>query len=381
MAPPARCTPAKLKTAPSEIVTGPHSATTRPRKKSEKFKRLPAADGSGVQQGDTHRASAQTRTRRNRPENAVAFGAVGIGLTRTEHMFFEGDRIDVMREMILADHGGRAEGRAGQAPAVSSVKTSRASSSALKGYPATIRLPGSAAPRVPAAHEGVNRTRTCEEDGRRRGNAFIHRVAQNSTSSTRCSGHRGCRLGIGYPEISEMQARAVFEAAAQVAEGRSIKVRNRRVMIPLVGFKKELDLQIEVVHKAAPSEVHGGARRSSSNYLVGTMIEVPRGALTADEIAQVSRVLQLRHQRPDADRRLACQPRRHRVRLPACTTIENWRSLTKNPFATIDATGVGQLVEMAVEEGTQPHARTSSSASAANTVVIRIPSSSATRSA
>src|SRR4029079_13375688 len=95
-------------------------------------------------------------------------------------------------------------------------------------------------------------------------------------------GFRGCRLGIGYPEISEMQARAIFEAAA-IVQKEGIKVRPE-IMIPLVGFKRELDLQLEIVHRVA-KEVQA-ERKAKLNYMVGTMIEVPRGALTADEIAQ-----------------------------------------------------------------------------------------------
>ena len=96
-------------------------------------------------------------------------------------------------------------------------------------------------------------------------------------------GLRGCRLGIVYPEITEMQARAIFEAAAEVQK-KGIKVKPE-IMIPLVGFKKELELQVEVVHRVAQGS-HGREKKVKLNYLVGTMIEVPRGALTADEIAQ-----------------------------------------------------------------------------------------------
>jgi pyruvate, orthophosphate dikinase len=97
-------------------------------------------------------------------------------------------------------------------------------------------------------------------------------------------GFRGCRLGIGYPEISEMQARAVFEAAAEVQK-KGIKVKPE-IMIPLVGFKKELDLQVELVHRVAQEVMK--EQKVKLNYLVGTMIEVPRGALTADEIAETA---------------------------------------------------------------------------------------------
>ena len=156
-------------------------------------------------------------------------------------------------------------------------------------------------------------------------------------------GFRGCRLGIGYPEISAMQARAVFEAAA-IVQKEGIKVRPE-IMIPLVGFKKELDLQIEVVHQAA-REVQA-EQKVKLNYLVGTMIEIPRGALTADEIAQSAEFFSfgtndltqtgLGMSRDDSG-----------SFLPQYQELE---IVTKNPFATIDATGVGQLVEIAVTKG------------------------------
>ncbi len=156
-------------------------------------------------------------------------------------------------------------------------------------------------------------------------------------------GFRGCRLGIGYPEISAMQARAVFEAAAEVQK-EGIKVRPE-IMIPLVGFKKELDLQIEVVHQAA-REVQA-EKKVKLNYMVGTMIEIPRGALTADEIAQSAEFFSfgtndltqtgLGMSRDDSG-----------SFLPQYQELE---IVKKNPFATIDATGVGQLVRDRGHEG------------------------------
>jgi pyruvate,orthophosphate dikinase len=156
-------------------------------------------------------------------------------------------------------------------------------------------------------------------------------------------GFRGCRLGIGYPEISEMQARAVFEAAA-IVQAEGIKVRPE-IMIPLVAFKRELDLQLDVVHKAA-REVQA-EKKVKLSYLVGTMIEIPRGALTADQIAQTAEFFSfgtndltqtgLGMSRDDSG-----------SFLPAYAELE---IITKNPFATIDASGVGQLVEIAVAKG------------------------------
>ena len=205
------------------------------------------------------RTRMSVRTNADTPEqteNAIAFGAVGIGLCRTEHMFFEGDRIDAMREMILAETTRGAEGGAGQAAAVSA-RGLRRHLPGAEGLPGDDPLPRSAAARVPAAH------------ARAAAGSWRRSWASRSSDPARVEqlhefnpmlGFRGCRLGIGYPEISEMQARAVFEAAAMVQK-EGIKVKPE-IMIPLVGFKKELDLQIEVVHRAAarcrPS------RRSSS---------------------------------------------------------------------------------------------------------------------
>jgi pyruvate, orthophosphate dikinase len=156
-------------------------------------------------------------------------------------------------------------------------------------------------------------------------------------------GFRGCRLGIVYSEISEMQSRAVFEAAAEVQKS-GVKV-TPEVMIPLVGFKKELDLQVEVVHRVAKEVMKEKGVRL--DYLVGTMIEVPRGALTADEIAQSAEFFSfgtndltqttLGMSRDDSGSFLG-----HYQELEIVKT---------NPFATIDQTGVGQLMQVAVAKG------------------------------
>ena len=214
-------------------------------------------------------------------ENAVAFGASGIGLSRTEHMFFEGDRIDAVREMILARN---LEAR--QKAVAKLLPFQRQDFigifKALKGLPATIRLLD------PPLHEFLP-----HDDARaaRPGREARHATAEEITKRVHelhefnpMLGHRGCRLGISFPEITEMQARAIFEAAAEVQK-KGIKV-TPEVMIPLVGFKKELDLQVEIVHRVA-EEVQA-EKKVKINYLVGTMIEVPRGAITADEIAKTA---------------------------------------------------------------------------------------------
>ena len=156
-------------------------------------------------------------------------------------------------------------------------------------------------------------------------------------------GHRGCRLGIVFPEISEMQARAVFEAAAEVQK-KGIKVRPE-IMIPLVGFPRELKLQIEIVHRVADEVAK--EKKTKFNYLVGTMIEIPRAALVADEIAQRRRVLQLRHERSDANDSRH-EPRRFR-QFPA--GLRRARHRRHNPFASIDQKGVGRLMEITRDLG------------------------------
>jgi pyruvate,orthophosphate dikinase len=156
-------------------------------------------------------------------------------------------------------------------------------------------------------------------------------------------GFRGCRLGIVYPEISEMQARAVFEAAAEVQKS-GVKVKPE-VMIPLVGFKKELDLQVEVVHRVAKEVM--AEKKVKLNYLVGTMIEVPRGALTADEIAQTAEFFSFGTN--DLTQTCLGMSRDDSGSfLPPYAELEICKS---NPFASIDQSGVGQLMKIAVEKG------------------------------
>src|SRR6202012_3218967 len=154
---------------------------------------------------------------------------------------------------------------------------------------------------------------------------------------------RGCRLGIAYPEITEMQARAVFEAAADVAK-KKIKVKPE-VMIPLVGFKKELDLQVEVVHRVAKQVM--AEKKVKLDYLVGTMIEVPRGALTADEIAQTAQFFSFGTN--DLTQTCLGMSRDDSGSfLPPYTELEIVKT---NPFATIDQTGVGKLMQIAADLG------------------------------
>ncbi len=156
-------------------------------------------------------------------------------------------------------------------------------------------------------------------------------------------GFRGCRLGIVYPEISEMQSRAVFEAAAEVQKA-GIKVKPE-VMIPLVGFKKELDLQVEVVHRVAKEVM--AEKKVKSSYMVGTMIEVPRGALTADEIAQTAEFFSF----GTNDLTQTCLGMSRDDSGSFLGAYQEQEIIKKNPFATIDQSGVGQLIKIAAEKG------------------------------
>jgi pyruvate,orthophosphate dikinase len=326
----------KVNTAPSEIVAGlieGHEAARR----TEKYRHF--------QQLMTWCADAtrmSVRTNADTPEqaaNAMAFGAVGIGLCRTEHMFFEEDRIDAMREMILAE---TIEAR--QAALAKLLPYQRDDFAgifrALKGYPATIRFLD------PPLHEFLPHEPAQQQDLAKKLGVSVETIQSRVNQLHEFNpmlGFRGCRLGIGYPEISTMQARAVFEAAAIVQKA-GIKVRPE-IMIPLVGFKRELDLQIEVVHQAARAVQ--AERKVKLTYMVGTMIEVPRGALTADEIAQSAEFFSfgtndltqtgLGMSRDDSGSFLS--------------TYAELDIMPKNPFATIDQAGIGQLVEMAVAKG------------------------------
>jgi pyruvate,orthophosphate dikinase len=156
-------------------------------------------------------------------------------------------------------------------------------------------------------------------------------------------GHRGCRLGIAYPEISEMQARAVFEAAAEVQK-KGIKVKPE-IMIPLVGFPKELQLQIEVVNRVA-AEV-AKEKKTKFNYLVGTMIEIPRAAVTADEIAKDAQFFSF-GTNDLTQTTLGMSRDDSGSFLPIYQELE---IVKKNPFASIDQSGVGKLMQMATELG------------------------------
>jgi pyruvate, orthophosphate dikinase len=326
----------QLKAAPSEIIAGLIDGDEEA-KKSEKFKSF-----AQLMKWCAQATRLQVWTNADSPvqaQNAMAFGATGIGLTRTEHMFFEGDRIDAMREMILAET--LADRKAALAKLLPYQREDFAGIfRALKGFPATIRFLD------PPLHEFLPNTAEQQADLAKKMGLPVEKIAGRVHQLHEFNpmlGFRGCRLGIGYPEISEMQSRAVFEAAAQVMK-EGIKVKPE-VMIPLVGFKKELDLQVEIVHRVAAEVM--AEKKVKLNYSVGTMIEIPRGALTADEVAQTAQFFSFGTN--DLTQTCLGMSRDDSGSfLPHYAELE---IVKKNPFATIDQSGVGQLMQIAVTKG------------------------------
>jgi len=290
---------------------------------------------------DKHRKLG-LRTNADTPEQvrqAIAFGAEGIGLTRTEHMFFEGDRIDAMREMILA------ESEDVRRAALKKLLPYQREDfegifKALEGRPATIRLLD------PPLHEFVPHDKKSQEDLAKKLKISPEVVANRVASLHEFNpmlGHRGCRLGISYPEISAMQARAIFEAAAKVQKS-GVQVRPE-IMVPLVGFKKELDNQVAVIHDAAEQVQKETGQKIK--YLVGTMIEIPRGALTADAIAETAEFFSFGTN--DLTQTTLGMSRDDMGSFLNKYTEEG--IFKANPFASIDIAGVGQLMKIAVQKG------------------------------
>ncbi len=326
----------QLKTSPSEIITGTIGGD-KAAQKTEKFKAF-----NQLMKWCSQATRLAVRTNADNPEqteNAIAFGATGIGLTRTEHMFFEGDRIDAVREMILAE---TEEGRRAALKKILPYQKEDFIGifKALKGFPATIRLLD------PPLHEFVPHEAKAQADLAKKLGISAEKVAARVNALHEFNpmlGHRGCRLGIAYPEITETQARAIFEAAAEVQK-KGIKVKPE-VMIPLVGFKKELDLQVAIVHRVA-AEVQKETKQKLS-YQVGTMIEVPRGALTADEIAQTAEFFSFG---TNDLTQTALGISRDDMGNFLMPYTEN-EIFKRNPFASLDQTGVGQLVKIAIEKG------------------------------
>jgi len=276
---------------------------------------------------------------------ARQFGAEGIGLCRTEHMFFDGDRIIAMREMIMADDvDGRKKALAKILPMQR--KDFVELFQIMRGLPVTIRLLD------PPLHEFLPNSREeLAEVAAAAGHSLewvAHRAAQLKESNPML-GHRGCRLGITYPEIYEMQARAIFEAVAHVhkSEGETVEAE---IMIPLVGMPKELSLMRAVIDRVAREVVKESGVELP--YSVGTMIELPRAALLAGEIAKdaaffsfgTNDLTQTTYglSRDDAGRFLQAYERQGIIK--------------QDPFISLDPDGVGELVRIAAERGRKTRA-------------------------
>ena len=272
-------------------------------------------------------------------QTARGFGAEGIGLCRTEHMFFEGERIDAVREMILA------KDEAGRKAALDKLLPYQREDfvgifEAMDGYPVTIRTLD------PPLHEFLPHT---DEDVQELAGKIgvsaetLYQQREALHEFNPMLGHRGCRLGIIYPEITEMQARAIFEAAVEVTK-RGVKAIPE-IMIPLVGHVQELALQREVVVDAANKVFEETG--TEVEYLVGTMIELPRAALTANEIAQEAEFFSFGTNdltqttfgmsRDDAGKFLG--------------DYVDGGILEHDPFQVLDQGGVGQLVQIGTNKG------------------------------
>jgi pyruvate,orthophosphate dikinase len=328
--------PGELKTAPSEVIQVLIDKTLEP-KESRTFQYY-----NQLMKWCDKATRMHVRTNADSPDqaaNAIAFGAVGIGLCRTEHMFFEGNRIDAMREMILADN---LEDRK---KALAKLLPYQRNDFAgifreLKGLPTIIRTLD------PPLHEFLPHEAEAQKDLAAKMGVPVEKIQRRVKELHEFNpmlGLRGCRLGIVHPEITEMQTRAIFEAAALVQrEGIPVKPE---IMIVLVGFPKELQNQLAVVHRVA--EQVQQEQKTKIKYLVGTMIEIPRGCLVADEIAQDAQFFSfgtndltqttLGMSRDDSG--LFLQP------------YAEAEIIKQNPFATIDQIGVGQLMKMAVALG------------------------------
>jgi pyruvate,orthophosphate dikinase len=328
----------QIKTAPSEIVAG-LIHDDKAAQQTEKFKNY-----SQLMKWCSKATKMSVRTNADTPDQAsvaVAFGAVGIGLTRTEHMFFEGDRIDAMREMILAS---TVEAR--EAALAKLLPYQRGDFfgifKALKGLPATIRFLD------PPLHEFLPNTAESQADLAKKLGITVDKITNRVHELHEFNpmlGFRGCRLGIKYPEITAMQARAVFEAAAD-ANKAGFKAKPE-IMIPLVAFKKELDLQVALVHEVAKAVQ--AEKKTKIVYTVGTMIEIPRGALTADEIAETAEFFSF----GTNDLTQTCLGMSRDDSGSFLGAYQEAEIFKKNPFASIDQTGVGKLMQIAIEKGSR----------------------------
>ena len=272
-------------------------------------------------------------------EVARKFGATGIGLCRTEHMFFEGDRIKAVREMILSD---TEDGRRKALEKLLPIQREDFEGifEAMQDLPVTIRLLD------PPLHEFVPHEEENQKEMAQELGVSVEKVKANVEDLAEFNpmlGHRGCRLGNTYPEITEMQARAIIEAALNL-KAKGIKVLPE-IMVPLIGTVKEFELQEQIIRDTAKQVFE--EKGDTIDYLVGTMIEVPRAALTADLVAQKAEFfsfgtndltqMTFGYSRDDAGKFLPIY-------------IEKG-ILKVDPFQVLDQEGVGQLVEMGTTKG------------------------------
>lgn len=284
------------------------------------------------------------RTNADTPNDAQVardFGAKGVGLCRTEHMFFEGNRIDAMREMILSD---TEEGRRLALAKILPMQRSDFEGilEAMDGLAVTIRLLD------PPLHEFTPNEPSSQKEMAEKLHISVKEVKQKVDALHEFNpmlGHRGCRLGITYPEITEMQARAILEAACNLkAKGLNPKPE---IMVPLVGDVKELKLQTEIIRETA--ELVFSEKGVRVDFMVGTMIEIPRAAITADEIAEVAEFfsfgtndltqMTFGYSRDDVGKFLPAYLKKG--------------ILKADPFAVLDQVGVGRMVKTGAKLGRQ----------------------------
>lgn len=326
----------KLETKPSEVIQVLINKTLDP-KKSPVYQTYQSL----MTWADSYRKLG-VRTNADQPDqaaNAIAFGAEGIGLCRTEHMFFGGDRIMSVRKMIVSDTV--EERKAALAELLPLQREDFAGIfEVMKGYPTTIRTLD------PPLHEFLPHTDKEVKELAEALNISVAKLKEKIESLHEFNpmlGFRGCRLGVLYPEITEMQARAIIEAACDTA-AKGIKVKPE-IMIPLVGHVNEFKLQEDIVRRVAADVMKEKGKKIS--YLVGTMIELPRACVTADEIAKNAEFFSFGTNdltqtsfglsRDDAGKFLP---------LYVANDI-----LPADPFEAIDRNGVGALVKMGTEKG------------------------------
>ncbi|MFZ2961338.1 MAG: pyruvate, phosphate dikinase [Candidatus Ozemobacteraceae bacterium] len=289
------------------------------------------------------------RTNADTPKDAEVarkFGAQGIGLCRTEHMFFEGDRIKAMREMILADD------TAGRKAALEKLLKHQTDDfygifKAMHGYPVTIRTLD------PPLHEFVPNEEKNQAEMAKEMGISVEKIRAKVEALHELNpmlGHRGCRLGITYPEITEMQARAIFEAACRLTK-EGVEVYPE-VMIPLIGTLEELKIEKANVYRVAEETIEKYGVKGKLKYLIGTMIEIPRAAIIADQIATEAQFfsfgtndltqMTFGYSRDDAGKFLP--------------VYLDKKVLKADPFQTIDQEGVGLLMKWGIDRGRKTRA-------------------------